>query len=274
MPELAFTKAHGAGNDFLMVERSEVERCGVPESEIPGLARRICSRRFGVGADGLEVVSGSALDGAVAKAHLWNSDGTEAEISGNGTRCVAAYLAERGSLAERFLIETGAGPREVERVSARAPDFVFRMTSGEADCRVLDDSLDLDVDGARHRVTAVDVGNPQCVLRVESLDFDWRSLGRLLERHPRFRDGSNVSFVRVAAEGGGALEVRFWERGAGATLSSGTGCLGAAVAARHHGWIDSAARVSTPGGNLRVDWDGGIGLTGPARIIARGQWCL
>ncbi len=276
MPSLPFTKLHGAGNDFIVVERRELERSGVPEERTSGLAKRICDRRFGVGADGLEVVGSSKVPGAITKAQLWNSDGSEAEISGNGTRCVAAYLTAIHRAPARFVIETGSGPREVQLMRRAPPDFEFRMRSAPDACRIVDDELWLDLAGSRYLVTAVDVGNPQCVHLVESLDFDWMKLGSAMERHPHFPDGSNVSFVALhsGAGQGTALEVRFWERGAGATLSSGTGSLGAAVAARHHGWIDDNAVIRTEGGSMNVDWGDGIRLTGPACLVACGTYEL
>lgn len=274
MPTLPFTKVQGAGNDFLVVEREDLSRLGITESELPSLARRICDRRFGVGADGLEVVGSSTLAEAIAQAHLWNSDGSEAEISGNGTRCVAAYLTHKGIVPETTLIETGAGPREVARTKADFPDFEFRMKTREDSCRVLDDCLDLEIGNALYRVTEVDVGNPQCVRRVDSFDFDWPTLGSELGRHVHFAAETNVSFVMVRSPHSAdpVLEVRFWERGAGVTLSSGTGSLGAAVAARHHGWIGPRVRIETAGGPLVVDWADGIRLTGPARIVAQGTY--
>ena len=274
MPVLPFTKLHGAGNDFLVVERRDIEGLGLSETEIPDLAQRICSRQFGVGADGLEVVGFPDVSEAVASAHLWNSDGSEAEISGNGTRCVAAYLADRHSVPRKFVIETGAGPRELETVLCAPPEFEFRMTTDPDSCRVTDGALWLDAGGGRHLVTAVDAGNPQCVKRVDSFDFDWEALGAALETHHCFPAGSNVSFVVVdhGAPGGPALDVRFWERGAGATLSSGTGSLGAALAARHHGWIEGSATIRTEGGTMTVDWTNGVGLAGPARLVARGEF--
>ena len=274
MPTLPFTKVQGTGNDFLVVERDDLSRLGVTESDLPSLAKRICDRRFGVGADGLEVVGTSAVPEAIAQALLWNSDGSEAEISGNGTRCVAAYVTNGWNAPEAFAIETGAGPREVVRTKADSPDFEFRMKTREDACRVLDDRLELKVGGERYRVTEVDVGNPQCVRRVDSFDFDWPALGSELGQHPYFSLGSNVSFVRVRSGCGAdsVLEVRFWERGAGVTLSSGTGSLGAAVAARHHGWIGPHVTIETAGGHLVIDWSDGIRLTGPARIVASGTY--
>ena len=139
---------------------------------------------------------------------------------------------------------------------------------------MLEDDLLLNALGEERRVVSVDVGNPQCVCRVDTLDFDWRAVGAALERHPHFPRGSNVSFVRPFRGNAGhsQLEVRFWERGAGATLSSGTGSLGAAVAARHLGWVGDLATIRTLGGDLTVDWDGGIRLTGPACIVVRGRY--
>ena len=211
-----------------------------------------------------------------ASAHLWNSDGSAAEISGNGTRCVAAHLTASNGAPAVLSIETGAGRRKLERVRSSFPEFEFRMTTDPRECRVLEHELTLMALGERVRVVTVDVGNPQCVCRVDSFDFDWRALGAALERHAQFPGGSNVSFVRTldASEGPAVLDVRFWERGAGATLSSGTGSLGAAVAARHRGWIAGPTTLRTQGGDLTVDWDDGIGLTGPARIIAHGSYEL
>ncbi len=276
MPTLPFVKAHGAGNDFLVVERSAVESLGVPSEQLRKLAARLCDRRFGIGADGVEFTVAVEHAGASARASLYNSDGSEAEISGNGTRCVAACLAFRQPEASTFRIETDAGVRKLRLVRRRHPQYEFRMASDPDRCRVVVESTLLEAAGAARRVTTVDVGNPQCVCRVESFRFDWRRVGAALERHPRFRNGSNVSFVKVGAGHGqvSRIQVRFWERGAGATLSSGTGALGAAVAARHLGWVGDRVLVATQGGDLAVDWDDGIGLTGPARIVAEGHYEL
>ncbi len=274
MPVVRFTKAHGAGNDFVIVALSELSAIGVGAESLPRFAAKICDRRFGVGADGLEVVSPSSDTRAIAHLHLWNSDGSEAEISGNGTRCVAAYLTEAVGAPERFSIETGAGVREIERTLAKTPYYEFRMRTDESECRVLEDQPVGEGAKLAGDMTAVHVGNPQFVVRVERLDFDWQTWGPILERDPRFPNGTNVSFITVnhKERQPPTLEVRFWERGAGATLSSGTGSLGAAFAARHRGWITDRARILTEGGELYVDWEGGMRLTGPAVIVARGSY--
>ncbi len=274
MPVVRFTKAHGAGNDFVIVELSEISAIGIGAESLPRFATKICDRRLGIGADGLEVVSPSSDPRAIAQLHLWNSDGSEAEISGNGTRCVAAYLTEAVGAPERFSIETGAGVREIERTLAKTPYYEFRMTTDESECRVLEDQPVGEGAKLAGDMTAVHVGNPQFVVRVERLDFDWQTWGPILERDPRFPNGTNVSFITVNHKDHQppTLEVRFWERGAGATLSSGTGSLGAAFAARHRGWITDRARILTEGGELHVDWEGGMRLTGPAVIVARGSY--
>lgn len=274
MPAVRFTKAHGAGNDFVIVERREISEIGVGAEALPDFAAKICDRRYGVGADGLEVVSPPSDPQAIAQVHLWNSDGSQAEISGNGTRCVAAYLSEVRDAPDRFAIETAAGLREIERTLARAPRYEFRMTTAESECHVLEATLTGEGAKLGGDMTAVHVGNPQFVVRVERLDFDWQTWGPILERDPRFPEGTNVSFVTVNHKDcqTPTLEVRFWERGAGATLSSGTGSLGAALAARHHGWITDRARILTEGGELYVDWESGMRLTGPAVIVSRGSY--
>ena len=276
MRSVGFVKAEAAGNDFLVVDAARIAEADLGDGDLAEFAARICSRRFGVGADGLEVVSAPTVLDANFGARLWNSDGSPAEISGNGTRCVAAYLTEQGLVSRRFSIATGAGVRDVELVSARPPGFEFRMKTDEAACRVTGGAVQLELGSDRQTVTTVDVGNPQCVCRVESFGFDWQARGAALEDHPHFPDRTNVSFVRVGVGRGGVpkLEVRFWERGAGPTLSSGTGSLGAAVAARHHGWIRRRAKIHAQGGEMLVDWEDGIGLTGPVRIIARGDYLL
>ena len=274
MPVVRFTKAHGAGNDFVIVERRELAEIGIGADALPEFAAKICDRRCGVGADGLEVVSPSSDPQAVAQLHLWNSDGSEAELSGNGTRCVAAYLTESLGAPERFSVETAAGVREIERTLAKAPYYEFRMTTDESECRVLESQPVGEGANLRGEMTAVHVGNPQFVVCVESLDFDWRTWGPIFERDSRFPEGTNVSFMTVNHKDRQTptLEVRFWERGAGATLSSGTGSLGAALAARHHGWINDRARILTEGGEMYVDWEGGMRLTGPAVIVSRGSY--
>ncbi len=276
MASVPFIKAQAAGNDFLIVERRDLLGFGSGMEELAQLAADLCDRRFGVGADGLEVLSPPTRSGAVVSAHLWNSDGSEAEISGNGTRCVAAGIAARGDGRGVIRIETGAGLRDLELISRNHPHYRFRMITPEGDFSVVAADVPLAAGGRNFAATLVDVGNPQCVCRVDSFDFDWRAAGARIECHTDLPSSTNVSFVRVLGEGdcGAILEVRFWERGAGATLSSGTGSLGAAVAARRHGWVGESARIATQGGAMTVDWLDGLRLTGDATIICQGRYDL
>lgn len=274
MTSLPFTKVQAAGNDFLLVERTDLDRIGLSAADIPQLATDACDRRFGVGADGLEVLGPAVGEGALISAHLFNSDGSEAEISGNGTRCVAAWLTAFRKAPRHVRIETGAGMRDLELIWGDHPNYAFRMTTAEGEYTLIRPAIRLVAGGVEQTATLVDVGNPQCVCRVGSFDFDWRRVGSDIERHADLPTSTNVSFVRIVGEGtrDASLEVRFWERGAGQTLSSGTGSLGAAVAARHHGWITDRARIVTQGGEMTVDWLDGVRLTGNAAIVCRGTY--
>lgn len=247
--KIAFTKAHGCANDFLITP-------GTP-SDVPdpaALAIAICDRHTGVGADGLYFLHDHTV-------HLFNSDGSPATLSGNGTRCVAAILAAQGE-GPVIRIETGAGPRELRLTSRDENVFHFAMNLGRVGVKPgPEGSFD------------VGIGNPQCVNLVESLDFDWKRRGAEMERHPYYPDRANVEFVRVIDAH--RIESRIWERGAGWTLSSGTGAASSAIAAVHAGRSQYPVTVATEGGELLVESsDGEIVLTGPAEIIAEGEYYL
>ncbi len=271
-----FTKAHGAHNDFVIVEDSDAHRAGLSSEDMPRFSIAICDRHSGVGADGLELVTRMAGQEAFARLSLRNADGSSAEISGNGTRCVAAYLSAYHDAPQRFWIETEAGVREVVRTTRQEYTYSFRMRADEDSCRIVEPAAEFESIGMRLTASIVDVGNPQCVCWVDSHAFDWEAVGADIERRPSFPKGTNVSFVTVgeSVDEATALDVRFWERGAGATMSSGTGSLGAAVAARHRGLVRDRARVQTEGGDMWVDWEDGIGLTGPACLVSRGEFML
>ncbi len=253
MTSIPFTKAHGAKNDFLLTWRSQA-----PVENLPDFARAICNRYTGVGADGWMLVDD------MPSIELYNSDGSKPELSGNGTRCAAAFLIAHGVAGETVSIATGAGPKHLKLLRRQGPEYWFQMDMGtpvfEED-RVQVEGLD---------ATLVNVGNPQCAVMVEDFDFDWRAAGAKIERDQRFQNRTNVSFVRVA--GPNAIDVRFWERGAGETNSSGTGSTGAFAAAMKRGLISSPAQVLTPAGPLDLEWNGTILLTGPAEIVAEGKF--
>jgi diaminopimelate epimerase len=265
--KIPFTKAHGAHNDFLLTWRDSVP----PEvRDLASVARAICERHTGPGADGWLLVSanGPGSDGAI---ELWNSDGSRSEISGNGTRCAAAFLIDAGQAGSDVRIATGAGMKHLRLLARDGMRFSFEMNMGRADIKELRAILSL----GEHASDSVilNVGNPQCATFVKDFEFDWRTLGANIERHPRFPNRTNVSFIRVIDPH--TLDVRFYERGAGETMSSGTGSTGAAAAALARGLVTSPVEVRTPAGPLTLRWENDeILLSGPAEIVAAGTYFL
>jgi diaminopimelate epimerase len=282
-----FYKFQALGNDFLITR----ERDLLPvTNDFEDFARRICDRHFGAGADGLEVLlERPSIAEADFEVRLFNADGGETPISGNGTRCVAAYLF----LIERWdrpqvRIATGAGVKILRQVGERGKSLMFeaemglpRLKSDESDeipvrlARPLERAVSqkLEVGGRTIDFTAVSMGNPHCSVFVDNFDsFDWRALGAAIEVHPAFPDRTNVEFVRVIDRN--EIEVRFWERGCGETLASGTGSCGAALASMLNGLTDKNVRVLTPGGTLMVEWreDGTVVQTGEACPVYRGEF--
>lgn len=277
--EISFTKSHAVGNDFLVVEAAELASAGVAERDLAEFSRKICDRHRGVGADGVEIVDapGPALQAgapgsdtqAAAAIRLFNSDGSEAELSGNGTRCVAAYLLERGR-SSPLHIATKAGVKALRLIERRGLVFQLEMSMGRPTYRQEPVGWLLQTELANRELTVLDVGNPQVALLVDDFDFDWRALGREIESHERFPHRTNVSFVRVLDRH--TIEVRFWERGAGETLSSGTGSTGAVVAAIAAGRAESPVTVVTPAGEMKLRWEDEVLLEGPAELVARGRY--
>lgn len=260
--QIPFTKAHGARNDFLLTWR---ERLPAGAGDCPMLARAICDRHTGAGADGWILIA--AGDGnAQAAIELWNSDGSRSEISGNGTRCAAALLVEAGLASDEVRIATGAGIKTLRLLDRQGHDYSFEMNMGRPTIEDLHATVTPGME-----CVILDVGNPQCAVFSKDFDFDWRTQGAALERHPRFPHRTNVSFIRVVDEH--TLEVRFFERGAGETMSSGTGSTGAVAAALARGWVRSPVDVLTPAGPLKlhVKTDD-LFLVGPAQIVAEGQF--
>jgi diaminopimelate epimerase len=248
---MKLSKWHGLGNDYLLVEQA-----GLDGPLTPPQVQRICDYHFGVGSDGiLEVVS---ADGDTAEVVIWNPDGSVAELSGNGTRIAARWLARRAG-AEQVRILVGPrivtarlhSEREVEqgmgKVEVGAPETI-------------------DVNGEAVELTPVSVGNPHAVVRRVPDRAELLRLGPLIEHHARFPERTNVQLVRV--DGEHDVTVGVWERGAGETLSSGTSAVAASAAAVANGWCESPITVHLAGGDLRVKLhDGEATLTGPAEEI-------
>ena len=262
---IPFTKAHGARNDFVLTWAHEA-----PLRDHDRIAVAICDRHTGPGADGWMLVH-QPDEEAPASIRLYNSDGSEAAISGNGTRCAAALLVEKGLVRQEISIVTGAGLKQLRLLEREEKDFLFEMNMGSPKLIALQSHID--AAGSPHDCTILDVGNPQCAVFVKDFGFDWRAAGAELESHERFPDRTNVSFIRVVDRN--TIDVRFYERGAGETMSSGTGSTGAAAAALARGHVESPVKVLTPAGPLRLRWqDGEVYLTGPAQITVRGEFFL
>jgi diaminopimelate epimerase len=266
--EIPFTKAHGAENDFLLTWAD-----AIPNADLPEIARRICARTTGIGADGWMMVWREPNG---LRTRLFNSDGSEPEISGNGTRCAAAFALLNGVAAPPTLtITTGAGPKALRLVRQDEKRFLFEMDMGLPRPEELHATLQLA--GRVFDATTLNVGNPQCVIFVKELPPDWRAAAAQAESHPRFPNRSNVSFAIPVDRH--TINAVFYERGAGETRSSGTGATGAAFAAILRNEVESPVEIRTLAGSLelRCEKDAGLNtvfLTGPAEIIGEGKFFL
>ena len=277
-----FTKFHSLGNDFLIIDREEV--AALPD--IPDLARKICERHTGVGADGLLVISVKDKDRGVAGFRIFNADGSEAEISGNGLRCAAAFLYdERKIEGPKIIFQTPAGERECERIEKRGSQVLIKVDFGAPrlsskdipfdDGRPHDRIIDypLMINRKKYPVTVVSVGNPHCAIFVDRYParLEWHQLGREIESHPFFPNRTNIEFIRIRSHD--EIEVLFWERGVGETLSSGSGSTAAAVAAMLKGYVDRKVKVTTSMGQVLVDWTSDkVYQTGPAEFAVTGSF--
>ena len=269
---IPFAKAHACGNDFLIV--TEGAAAGLEWAE---LTRRLCARNTGVGADGIEFFAWTGSKSGRIRLH--NADGSIAEISGNGTRCVAAWMSSMidAKSGDELRIETDAGLR-ICRINAvqSKNGYSVEITTGMGIPSAMRKVVTFG-DGRVVEGTAVSTGNPHFVIRVDNPEFlvageQWQSIGARICVHPDFPKQTNVEFVRVVSRE--EIEIRIFERGVGPTASSGTGTSASATAAIAFHGCSSPLRVVAPGGAQTVNWPG-IGneleLTGPASLIARGE---
>lgn len=264
--KIKFTKAHGALNDFLLTWVTDAPAEGLIEPA----AIAICHRYSGIGADGWLLVTPPS-DDKPAAIRLLNSDGSEPELSGNGTRCAAAFLTEAGLVGEEIPIQTGAGVKQLRLIGRAGLSFSFEMNMGTPHIAEGNLHCKLPVSGGPRDCTILEVGNPQCAFFVDDFDFDWKALGAEVERHPHFPNRTNVSFIKILDRD--TLDVRFFERGAGFTMSSGTGSTGAFFAAFTRGLIDTAATVQTLAGPLAFRIERAyVLMQGPAEIVACGEY--
>ncbi|HSV72637.1 MAG TPA: diaminopimelate epimerase [Chthonomonadales bacterium] len=279
---MKFTKMHGIGNDFVVVDCLNND---LPEDELPEISRRVTHRKFGIGGDGLILVLPSRKAGF--RMRMFNPDGSEAEMCGNGIRCFAKYVFDRRIATDTTVtVETLAGVKtlKVQPKGTRAESVqvdmgqpVLRRSEipmrGEDSDRVLAEPLK--ADGRRFLVTAVSMGNPHAVILDERIDdAEVARFGPLIENHKLFPQRANVQFVQVRSTTD--IVVRTWERGAGITLACGTGACASVVAGALSGKTARRVCVHLPGGDLTVDWTGDnrVLMTGPAEEVFEGEMPL
>jgi diaminopimelate epimerase len=278
-----FTKFHGLGNDYLVIEAEQL--AGI--EKLGDFARRICNRHYGAGGDGIAIISKSPTDEADFNCRIFNPDGSEAGLSGNGTRCAVAYLYHAGLWSKDELrLSTKTG---LKRYFPRGKDgpgkFIFESELGrpkfdsESVPIAITPPLDqvvgyiLPVDGQPVPITALQMGNPNCCIFVDDFDaLNWRHIGKIIENHPQFPDRTNVVFVRVPERD--RIELRIWERGVGETTASGTCSCAGAVAAMINEKADRDVKVVMEGGEVRIHWrpDGEVVITGTAELVYSGEW--
>jgi len=281
---LRFTKFHGYGNDYLVLE------AGAVVAEVTNLsrfARQICDRHYGAGGDGIAIVDRSDTPDADFRVRIFNPDGSEAALSGNGTRCAASYLYYRKlwTNPELRLITKSGLKLYILRDEIGVGAYLFDSDLGEPRFEsdsvpmIVDEPLPrvigypLKVDGQSFEVTAMEMGNPHCAMFVDDFEaLNWRGIGKSVENHQQFPERTNVEFIRVLDRD--RIEIRIWERGVGETTASGTCSCAAALAAMVNGLTERQVEVQTPGGSVNVRWQESnhVVLTGIAGIIYQGEW--
>jgi len=276
---LNFWKMHGLGNDYIVIDNRGGE---LSEEELPDLAIKLCKRRVGIGADGLLLVCNSRV--ADAKMRIFNSDGTEAEMCGNGIRCFAKYCFENGIAKKNVIsVETLAGIKELYlkveggavtsvRVNMGAPCFEAEKIPIIGNGTFINKPLD--VDGKILMATALSMGNPHCVIFVNNIDnYPVDAIGPKIEDHKLFPKRTNVEFVQVISRK--RLKVRVWERGVGETLACGTGACTSVVTAKVLGKVKEEAIVELPGGKLIVEYkENVVFMEGPAEKVFEGKMSI
>jgi diaminopimelate epimerase len=281
--KITFTKFHGLGNDFIVANNRGLS------GDLGRVAQSICERHTGVGADGLLTVMKPRSTRNHARVRFFNADGSEAEMSGNGIRCAGAFMMRENRRRKALRVETASGVKELEVLSTTAQmnrgKWSFRVNMG----RPILEHEKIPFAGGKHpspvigypvrtshgilAATVTSMGNPHCSIFVGDFSsIAWLDIGREIERNPLFPNRTNVEFVRVISKK--EIEVRYWERGVGKTMSSGTGSCGAVVACILNGFTRRAVKVRTLAGTLEVAWpeDREVLLSGPAELIADGAY--
>jgi diaminopimelate epimerase len=256
-------KAHAFGNDFLLMDERELNGVG----DEPSLARAVCDRHRGIGADGLLFFTIDPAAPGRGTMRLLNADGSASEISGNGLRCLAAWIAHVNR-ARDIVIDTDAGLKRLELLDSDGGQYTFRAAMGQPEDIALER---IRVGSEPVEAVTLRVGNPQCVVLGEVTQARLHAIAAPLAVHPRFPAGTNVELAMV--ERPDLVRILIWERGVGPTEASGTGACAAAVAAMQYGGAARDVHVASPGGSQRVEWnDGGLFLTGWAEILATARW--
>lgn len=277
---LKFTKMTGLGNDYIYVDCTN----GTKFRNIPEMAKKLSNRHFGVGSDGLILIDKPDNEQSDFKMRIFNSDGSEAEMCGNGIRCMAKYIHDNGlSRKDKISIDTIAGIKKVK---------ILEDDDGECNEAIVDmgepifqdnnipyniyepfnKELDLDVNDDKMRFTVVSMGNPHAVTFVENVDsIPIEKIGPIIENNPIFPNKTNVEFVQIIDKNN--IKVRVWERGVGETFACGTGACAAVVACGLNGYTDENVTVKLPGGKLKVEWgkDNHIYMQGPATTVYEGE---
>lgn len=257
-PVVPFVKASACGNDFLIIDGVQAP------VDLAAFSRRICDRHHGVGADGVEWLF--PAEDADAHARLFNADGSEAEISGNGTRCVAAYICSEQP-REEVTIRTGAGLKVCTLTSRSDTQYEFEIAMGKPQ---VGEEFPIKLSSREVCGIPVSMGNPHYVIFVNQFAPGWQAEAAEIGRHHHFKHGINVELVHSVDRGN--IDTRFFERGVGETQSSGTGSCAAAVATIVAKKAESPLRVHAPGGVQTVRWDGQVFLRGPAQLVCRGEF--
>ena len=273
MSQLEFTKAQGAGNDFVIVNC--LSHNPLEDRDLSKLAIRLCDRNFGIGGDGLALILPSAASDY--RMRIMNPDGSEAEMCGNATRCVAMYLFDRGLAKETIRLETLAGIKIIKVTSGGYTVNMGMPAFDAADIPVTGYegqviSQPLQVGDQEFKITTVSMGNPHCIIFLDSIEeIELDKLGRAVETHPAFPRKTNVEFAKVLNRS--EVKVRVWERAAGATLACGTGACATLVAGVLNDLTDRKATIHLPGDDLLIEWtdSGEVFMTGPAKEVFRGE---
>lgn len=277
---LNFTKMTGLGNDYIYVDCTD----GTKLKNIPEMAKKLSDRHFGIGADGLILIDKSDNKQSDFKMRIFNSDGSEAEMCGNGIRCVAKYIHDHNlSTNDKIAIDTLAGIKKVKIlendegvcneaiVDMGEPIFQDKNIPYNV-YEPFNKDLDINVEGEKMRFTVVSMGNPHAVTFVEDLDdLQIEMCGPVIESNPIFPNRTNVEFVQIIDKNN--IRVRVWERGVGETFACGTGACAAVVASGLNGYTDEIVNVSLPGGKLKIEWgkDNHIYMQGPATTVFEGK---